>query len=111
LRLKSLSFLNFTPTEKTKMTKIENRSSTELIDPKVVDVTADIYARYIGLTGGLKRMIEISGAKPGTLRNWTNEKPNLFHIVALGCLAHELGFSLKPEELKRIAKILDEEIS
>lgn len=78
---------------------------TDLIDSKVIELTAAKYAKSMGLSD-LEKVVDITGKGRGTLRNWRDEQPNLFHIVILGCIAHELGFSDNPGELARISHIL-----
>jgi len=48
--------------------------------------TASQQAKSVGLKN-LKQVTEITGAHRNTLRQWHRDKPDLFNIVLLGCIA------------------------
>ena len=55
-----------------------------------INMTASKQAKELGLKS-LTQVSKLTGQSPQTLINWFNDKPDLFEVVLLGCVAKGKG--------------------
>ena len=58
----------------------------------MISTTPSKQAKELGLNS-LTQVSELTGQSTQTLSNWCNDKPDLFEVVLLGCIAKLKGIN------------------